>query len=375
MNSNPFSNMPLKITTIVGARPQFIKAAVVSRAIRDHNRNGDVPIQEAIIHTGQHFDYNMTDVFFDELEIPEPDYKLGVNSYNHGQMIGRMLEKIEQVLLCEKPDWVLVFGDTNSTLAGALAAKKLHIKLAHVEAGLRSFNMRMPEEQNRLVADRLSDILFCPTENAVENLKKEGLGGSPYCEQIVNVGDVMYDAARFYSDLIESKSTFIKDLHLETGAYMLVTIHRAENTDDPKRLRNIFYALNEIAKDHQVVLPLHPRTKKNLENLNISIEEIQIVNPVSYLEMMLLERNCRFIFTDSGGMQKEAYFHQKPCLTLRDETEWVELVDAGVNFLVGTNPNCILDTLSQLEEYSFNFTKKLYGDGRGSKRIIEHLVQ
>ena len=367
--------MPFKILTIIGARPQFVKAAVVSRAIRDHNRNGDARIQEAIVHTGQHFDDNMSAVFFDELKIPVPDYNLEINSCIHGKMTGRMLEKIEQVLLDEKPDWVIVYGDTNSTLAGALAAKKLNIKLAHVEAGLRSFNIRMPEEQNRLVADRLSDILFCPTENAVENLNKEGIGTSPYCEQIFNVGDVMYDAVLYYSNLVEQKSSIMKELHLETGAYMLVTIHRAENTDDPERLRNIFFALNEIAKDSQVVLPIHPRTKRLVENLDISIGAIQIINPVSYLDMMLLERNCCAIFTDSGGMQKEAYFHEKPCLTLRDETEWVELVDAGVNFLVGANSNHIIGTINHLDDHAFNFTQKFYGDGRGGNRIIDKLIQ
>jgi len=367
--------MPLKISTIVGARPQFIKAAVVSRAIRNLNQNGDVSIQEVIIHTGQHFDHNMSNVFFNELKIPEPNYNLGINSCIHGKMTGRMLEKIEMVLLDEKPDWVIVYGDTNSTLAGALAAKKLHIKLAHVEAGLRSFNMRMPEEQNRLVADRLSDLLFCPTENAVKNLKKEGIGESSYGERIVNVGDVMYDAVLFYLDRVGQKSSIMKELHLETGAYILATIHRAENTNDPERLGNIFFALNEIAKDRQVLLPLHPRTKTIIENLDISIEEIKIINPVGYLEMMLLERNCRVILTDSGGIQKEAYFHQKPCLTLRNETEWVELVEAGVNFLVGANPNHIIDTLNHLEKHAFNFAQEFYGDGKGGKRIVETLVQ
>ena len=314
----------MKIVTVIGARPQFIKAAVVSRAIAAHK-----DIKEVIVHTGQHFDANMSDIFFEEMCIPKPDYNLNVNGLGHGAMTGQMLEKIEAVLLQEKPDWVLVYGDTNSTIAGALAAKKLHIKVAHVEAGLRSFNMDMPEEINRILTDRISDILFCPTETAVNNLKKEGYENIN-C-RIVRNGDVMQDAALFYAGRAERPKADIPE------DFVLCSVHRAENTDDPERLRNIFSALEEISKTCRVVLPLHPRTKGKLSAIGYDTNNSHIlfIEPVGYLEMVWMLKHCRLVMTDSGGLQKEAYFFDKYCITLRDETEWVELVKYGYNFLAG----------------------------------------
>ncbi len=313
----------MKIATIVGARPQFVKAAVVSRALRA------LPdCQETLIHTGQHYDENMSAVFFEELEIPAPDYHLGIGSGSHGQQTGRMLEGIENVLREEAPDWVLVYGDTNSTLAGALAAAKLLIPVAHVEAGLRSFNKRMPEEINRVLTDHVSDSLFAPTEAAVRNLEREGIAGG----RVHLVGDVMYDAALYYAERAEAHSRILETLGLESGGYVLATVHRAENTDDPTRLAAIFAGLARNAAEAPVVLPLHPRTQAALtrEGLLAQAEaKLRLIEPVGYLDMTQLEKNARVIVTDSGGVQKEAYFYRVPCVTLRDETEWVELVEAG----------------------------------------------
>jgi len=364
----------MKIVTIVGARPQFIKGAVVSRAIREHNKAGYPFINEVILHTGQHYDENMSQVFFEELSIPAPAYNLGINGSSHGAMTGRMLERIETALQEHKPDWVLVYGDTNSTLAGALAAKKLHLRLAHVEAGLRSFNMRMPEEQNRLVADRLSDLLFCPTEAAVTNLKNEGIGTSPYGEKVINVGDVMYDALLFYSDIAVQKSLILDDLGLEPGKYVLSTIHRAESTDVPERFVNIMGALETISQDTTVVLPLHPRTRKILSRSKIPLSDIKIIDPVSYLNMIVLENKCQCIITDSGGIQKEAYFFKKPCITLRYETEWTELVNAGVNFVVGTDTNNIVEAFKSFKNKTLDFSETYYGDGKAGEKIVKVLV-
>ena len=312
----------LKIVTILGARPQFIKAGSVSREIAKRSE-----IQEIIVHTGQHYDANMSDIFFNEMKIPKPDYFLGIGGKSHGAMTGQMIEKIEEVCLKEKPDWVMVYGDTNSTLAGAIVASKLHIKLAHIEAGLRSFNMKMPEEVNRILTDRVSQILFCPTDTAVENLKNEGYDNLDV--KVVKSGDVMQDGAIFYKSLAQKPSCDIQD------NFILCTIHRAENTDDEQRLKNIFRALNEIAKEKQIILPLHPRTKKIIDELQIDTKNLTIIDPVGYLEMVWLIDNCSLVMTDSGGLQKEAYFFQKQCITLRDETEWVELVENGFNTLVG----------------------------------------
>jgi UDP-GlcNAc3NAcA epimerase len=341
----------MKILTIVGARPQFIKAAAVSRRLQSHPQ-----IQEVLVHTGQHYDENMSDVFFQELEIPTPDYHLGIGSSSHGAQTGRMLEKIEEVLLQESPDLLLVYGDTNSTLAAAIAAVKLHIKVAHVEAGLRSFNRRMPEEINRVLTDHAANLLFAPTDSAVENLRNEGIAE----EKIHLVGDVMYDAALDYLTKAEDKSLILQDLKLTSQNYILATVHRAENTDDPKRLQNIFTALVEVSKKITVVLPLHPRTRAALqrERLLDSVNNaLCLINPVGYLDMVILEKNAKLITTDSGGVQKEAFFYRVPCVTLRDETEWVELVECGANVLAGTNKQKILKSYYSILKRKINFSR------------------
>jgi len=398
----------MKLLTVLGARPQFIKAGAVSRAIKQFNSGKVIvdsrkmtvdsdskgenkklslntitninTITEIIVHTGQHYDYNMSDVFFEELDLPKPDYYLGIGGKSHGAMTGEMIIKLEEVMLKEKPDVVLVYGDTNSTLAGAIAASKLHIPIAHVEAGLRSFNMRMPEEINRVLTDRVSKWLFCPTNTAVENLKKEGfpfkLSNNNY-QLISNVGDVMYDAALYYKN--HSKQPLLPS-HFSplTSNFILCTIHREENTDNIERLKNIFEALEEISKEIPVVLPLHPRTKKIIENNNINPKNIIIIEPVSYLEMIWLLDNCKMVMTDSGGLQKEAYFFKKPCITLRDETEWVELVEIGTNILAGADKEKIIEAYKKFTNNLSLTTKhyplNLYGDGRASEKIVEELI-
>ena len=359
----------MKLVTIIGARPQFIKAAAVSNSIKNHNTEAkNNIIQEVIVHTGQHFDPNMSNVFFDEMKIPKPDYLLNINSLSHGAMTGRMLEEIEKVLKKENPDWVLVYGDTNSTLAGALAASKLHIKVAHVEAGLRSFNMKMPEEINRILTDRISSLLFCPTETAVNNLEKEGY--NKWNNRIVKSGDVMLDAALFFAEHSKKPQFKIPE------NFILCTIHRAENTDDLSRLTSIIAALNIIAEEQAIILPLHPRTKKILRNNSISISSnITLIPPVGYLEMVYLLNNCSLVMTDSGGLQKEAFFFSKFCLTMRDETEWVELVDNKVNYLVGANKELILNTYGKIKDFKGNFDKPLYGKGDASVKIINCLEE
>lgn len=316
----------IRILTVLGARPQFIKAATVSRAIGESEE-----LVETLVHTGQHFDANMSDVFFEELAIPAPDYHLGVSGGEHGAMTGRMLERLEVVLQQETPDWVLVYGDTNSTLAGALAAAKLHIPVAHVEAGLRSFNRRMPEEINRVLTDHASDLLFTPTDTATANLRHEGMDAT----RIAQVGDVMFDAALFYGQRAESHTRILTDHGLERVGYVLATVHRQENTDVPERLRAIFEAFQSVADEWPVALPLHPRTRACLESAGLLhlTNGLTILPPVGYLEMVMLERAAVVIATDSGGVQKEAYFHGVPCVTLRGETEWTELVEMGWNRL------------------------------------------
>lgn len=346
----------MKIVSIIGARPQFIKAAVVSKEFI--KRDG---IEEILVHTGQHYDENMSKVFFDELEIPKPDYNLGVGSASHAVQTGEMLIKTEELLITEKPDWVLVYGDTNSTIAGALAATKLHIKIAHVEAGLRSFNKLMPEEINRITTDRISDLLLVPSQNAMKLLENEGLA-----ENSLFVGDVMFDSILFYQKMAEQKFS-LSDITDEKDFY-LATVHRAENTDDRQRLQNIFSAFSEM--DKPVILPLHPRTRSKLEGIDYN-ENVKIIEPVSYLEMILLLKNSSKVLTDSGGLQKEAYFMQKPCITLRDETEWIETLNGNWNFIVGTNKNLILekilvDTFDEQGEY--------YGDGKAGEKIVESLL-
>jgi UDP-GlcNAc3NAcA epimerase len=347
-----------KIVTIVGARPQFIKAAPLCRAVRRL-------MTEILVHTGQHYDDNMSRLFFDEMGIPRPDYNLEVGSGGHGPQTGLMMEKIEKVLLGEKPDLVLVYGDTNSTLAGAVDAAKLHIPVGHVEAGLRSFNRRMPEEINRIVADHCSDLLFCPTGTAVGNLAKEGI-----LRGVHLTGDVMFDAALMFAEKAESRSSILEKLNVTPGEYYLCTIHRAENTDDESNLKGIVEAL--ISLEKPVVLPLHPRTRKllaayKMDGLLGSRPRIRVLDPVGYLDMIRLERNATAVLTDSGGVQKEAYFYRVPCITLRNETEWVETVRDGWNRVAGTGPEAILEavrTFRPPEEQSLPF-----GDGSAADRI------
>lgn len=354
----------MKIVTVIGARPQFIKAATVSRVLKENK------IPEIIVHTGQHYDSNMSDIFFDEMAIPKPNHFLKINGLSHGAMTGQMLEKIEDVLKDEKPDFVMVYGDTNSTLAGALAASKLHIPIAHVEAGLRSFNMKMPEEVNRILTDRISTKLYCPTHTAIENLKREGFDNI-HCEMLLS-GDVMYDAALFYSERSEKYET-LKSHKLQAGAYFLATIHRAENTDNLNNLKSIVEALNELHKQYPVVLPLHPRTRKILADQNISTS-FQIIEPVGYFDMLNLIRGSRMVLTDSGGLQKEAYFFQKFCVTMRDQTEWVELVNGHCNTLTGADTHKIHQAVQQFEQRKFDSKSDLYGTGIAAKTIVENLI-
>jgi UDP-GlcNAc3NAcA epimerase len=389
----------MKIVTIVGARPQFIKAAAVRRAIQGFKQQGSFVrrgdskrrIHEVLVHTGQHYDYLMDKVFFEELELFKPAYHLRVGSGSHGRQTGMMLERIERVLQKEKPELAMVYGDTNSALAGALAASKLHISVAHVEAGLRSYNRSMPEEINRLLTDHLSTFLFCPTPHAVRNLREEGIkDGDVYV--VKNVGDVMYDSILYYSKLAGRKSTILEDLGLLTpnpvGArcnasprnpqYYLATLHRAENTDHPKRLKSIMKALNKIGKNTPLILPLHPRTRKMMNTYHLFSEArwIRIIPPVSYLDMLMLEKNARAILTDSGGVQKEAYWFGVPCLTLRDETEWTETVQSGRNVLVGTGVKKVVEEVGHVA--GRRLSKKgsdIFGDGRASERIVQILVR
>jgi UDP-GlcNAc3NAcA epimerase len=350
-----------KIVTIIGARPQFVKASSVSRALM-----ADHVIEEIIVHTGQHYDQNMSAVFFEEMEIPEPRYNLEVNGAGHGAMTGRMLEKIENVLMAEKPHLVMVYGDTNSTLAGALAARKLNIPLAHVEAGLRSFKMTMPEEINRILTDRISDLLFCPTDKAVSNLENESF--RQFECHIYQVGDVMYDSALFYASKAEVKSDVINRLGLAHKPFVLCTIHRQENTDDLNNLKSIISGLNSLCHETKVVLPLHPRTRKIMQQNGI-FAEFETIEPVGYFDIISLLKNCQLVITDSGGMQKEAYFFRKYCLTLRGETEWVELIEHGFNCLVGVDPNKILSSYHDIMHNPFPNAHNLYGEGKASHKI------
>lgn len=348
----------MKVTSIVGARPQFIKAAPVDRELRkSHNH--------VLVHTGQHYDYTMSAVFFEELGIPEPDYNLGVGSASHGTQTGQMLIRLEETLVREEPDCVLVYGDTNSTLAGALAAAKLHVPVAHVEAGLRSFNKSMPEEINRLLTDHMADLLFCPTETARRNLLREGI-----TEGVFHVGDVMYDALLHSAAIVNSKSRILGSLDLEPGSYLLLTIHRPGNTDDPQNLSNILEALNEI--EEKIVFPAHPRTSQAIDQINWRLSStVQLIGPVSYLDMLALERNARLIVTDSGGVQKEAYLFGVPCITLRRETEWVETVEAGWNILTGPSKEKIIRAV---EEFRPDGKRpEIFGDGMASEKIAHHL--
>lgn len=357
----------MKILTVIGARPQFIKASIVSRLLKDISG-----MNEVIVHTGQHYDENMSTVFFDEMGISHPDYHLGIGSNTHGMQTGRMLESIEVVLLKEKPDCVLVYGDTNSTLAGALAAAKLHIPLAHVEAGLRSFNRQMPEEINRVLTDHASDILFAPTQMAMKNLLKEGISEG----KIHLVGDVMYDVAIHFGAIAEKKSSIIKQMNVRPGKYILATIHRAENTDDFTRLKAIFEGLRQVGREIPVVLPLHPRTRKALKATGLLEKmdgSIRIIDPVGYLDMVMLEKNACLITTDSGGVQKEAFFYRVPCITLRNETEWVELVELGWNKVITPDNSSYVASAILSALNSKGKEGSPYGEGRAAEAVVKIL--
>jgi len=364
----------MKIASIVGARPQFIKAASVSREIRKHKK-----FREIIIHTGQHFDQNMSDVFFREMEIPRPDYNLDIHGKNHGAMTGQMMEKIEKVLLDEKPDIVLIYGDTNSTLAGAISAKKLHITLCHVEAGLRSFNMMMPEEINRIIADHTSDLLLAPTENALKNLEKEGLG-----DKSLFTGDIMLDAVRLNLEISKIKSRILEILRIQTKNYCLATVHRAENTNNLESIKNLLDTFNVIAQEYYtLIFPIHPRTKKIIDELYPEwkpVQNLRIISPVGYLDMINLTYNAKIVLTDSGGLQKESFFLNTPCITLRNETEWEETIWGNGNIIAGTKKSIILYSvdkwLSNQNSNAFNFNmhvKKYFGEGNSASKIVTHL--
>lgn len=373
----------LKILTIIGARPQIIKAAALSRVIR----NGFAGrIMEKILHTGQHYDSNMSQVFFDELGIPQPDYNLHVGSGSHGEQTTKMIAGIEKVLQSEPFDALVVYGDTNSTLAGAVAACKLHVPVVHIEAGLRSFNMTMPEEQNRIVCDQLSSLLFAPTETAMENLRHEGFLDSKAVfangrgRQVYNSGDIMYDNSLYFARIAAEKTTVLKDNALEPDRYVLATIHRDNNTNDPHRLTAIFRALLKISEDCTVALPLHPRTAKLLEtNLEKELHEkllhsnVSIVPPVSFLEMTALEQNARMVLTDSGGVQKEAFFFARPCVIMRPETEWVEIVEQGAGIIADADSDRIIDAYNVFKNKKLNL-KPVFGDGNASTIIAEKML-
>ena len=353
----------MKILSIVGARPQFVKAAPVSKALR---RAGHI---EFLVHTGQHYDHAMSQIFFEEMGIPEPDINLNVGSGSHGWQTAQMLSQLEEVMLRELPDWVLVYGDTNTTLAGSLAAVKLNVPLAHVEAGLRSFNRSMPEEHNRVLADHCANILFCPTQTAVENLKREGITNGVHL-----VGDTMYDAVLEFSEIARERSTILGDLDLQAQGYILATVHRPYNTDVPENLDSILAAFREIHEP--IVFPVHPRTRKKIAELNGKLRDLpnlKMIEPLGYLDMLLLEQNARLVLTDSGGIQKEAYFFGVPCVTLRRETEWVETVDAGWNVLVGNDRDQICHATNG-RHWPSGVPPSQFGDGHAAKRIVSQLA-
>jgi UDP-GlcNAc3NAcA epimerase len=355
----------MKVITVVGARPQFVKAAVVSRQL------AALGIEEVLVHTGQHHDQNMSEVFFAEMNIPRPALNLEVAGLDHGAMTGRMLEKLETVYKAQKPDYVLVYGDTNSTLAGALAASKLHIPVAHVEAGLRSFNMHMPEEINRILTDRISSKLFCPTATALENLQREGFAN--FNCTIEQSGDVMFDAVLYYRQWAPQRATVFQQA-IPKENFLLATLHRAENTNDPQRLRAICQAFNQLHRQVPIVLPLHPRTRQFLATQKIELL-VHVIEPVGYFDMLAMLERCRMVLTDSGGLQKEAYFFGKYCLTLRDQTEWVELVQANANSLCGANTETILSNFDRHQNTVVSAGQALYGNGKAAEFIAQSLAR
>ncbi len=358
----------MKIITILGARPQFIKASALCRAIK----NGfNTQIAEIIVHTGQHYDDNMSQVFFDELQIPKPHYNLGIGGQSHNIMTGNMLIGLEPILIKEKPDYILVYGDTNSTLAGALVASKLHIPIAHVEAGLRSFNNFMPEEINRIITDRISDILFCPTEVAMQNCAHEALSDKAF-----NVGDIMVDVALYYQKIAQNSDILPKN-NLTKQNYILATLHRQENTDDKQRLMAILDALQAANKNIQVVLPIHPRTKKIIHELGMNhlLNGLKILDPLPYIDMIQLQQNARIIMTDSGGIQKEAFVFQVPCITMRDQTEWRETITSGWNYLVGADGELIKKKIDFfMNNATTNDKSYPYGRGDSAEKILNILL-
>ena len=375
----------MKLVTIIGARPQIIKAAALSRAIKTHYANR---IQEVIVHTGQHYDDNMSQVFFDELGIPRPDYNLHVGSASHGVQTARMTEGIEEILLKEKPDFIVLYGDTNSTLAGAVAAAKIHLPIVHIEAGLRSFNKSMPEEINRIVCDHCSTLLFSPTLAGMENLKREGFpmeNEAPYTidnPKVYHSGDIMYDNSLHFADIAEAKTDIIQRLGLADKPFILATIHRDSNTDHPERLNAIFDALIQLSKTTQVVLPLHPRTAKLLktnldskkQTLIFNSPSISLIPPVSFLEMIALERHAQLVMTDSGGVQKEAYFFKKPGIILRPETEWVEIVQTGNAILADADKERIMAAWAHFQSNPPTAFPEIFGDGHAAEFMLEQML-
>ena len=376
----------IKLLTVIGARPQIIKAAAISRAVKNHFSG---QIKEKILHTGQHYDANMSQVFFDELGIPQPDYNLGVGSGSHGVQTAKMISGIEEVLTSEHFDGVILYGDTNSTLAGAVAASKIHIPVFHIEAGLRSFNMTMPEEVNRIVCDQLSSICFSPTQTGINNLYREGFMDSPTKfkngkgRKVFNSGDVMFDNSMYFASIAEEKSDILLRLGVKANEYILTTIHRPNNTDDSKRLTTILSSLLTITEEESItlVLPLHPRTRNLLEkNLDTAVYEklmnsplVKIIPPASFFEIIILEKNARIVMTDSGGVQKEAFFFERPCVILRPETEWTEIVDYGAGIIADADYQRIIDGYKELVNQKVSFPN-LFGDANAAKHILDEIV-
>lgn len=365
----------MKIVTVIGARPQIIKAAALSRAIRQHFSK---EMQEVIVHTGQHYDNNMSQVFFDELDIPQPQYNIGVGSDSHGVQTAKMIEGIEKILLKEKPDCIVLYGDTNSTLAGAIAASKIHVPIVHIEAGLRSFNKSMPEEINRICCDHCSTLLFSPTATGYRNLVNEGITSGIY-----HCGDVMYDNSKYFANIADKKSQILEKEQLRCIDYILCTIHRDNNTDQPERLNAIFKALLKISESKMVVLPLHPRTSKllsiNLEqtlfNTITNNANIKLLPPASFFDMIVLERHAQMVVTDSGGVQKEAFFFQKPCLILRSETEWKEIVECGAAAITDANEDKIIESYNSFVENPPHNYPKIFGDGKAAEFICKEMLE